>query len=183
MEKIDDIKRPVKLGEIFLVPCIVTNSNVLDSTWKYVKGELTLIDNYQKIINPIINHPHTDRENGQNEIHYHLDYRFIKHKNDLKYPNIINKHSKHKFGTTLRPQLGIDGNIEYIELPVINEDFTGITSVELISNSKIKHKCIHKGKCPHRGYDMSQVKSIHGTKTCPLHGLTFDSNSGKLLNR
>jgi len=64
----------------------------------------------------------------------------------------------HTFATELRPEKDF-GDLEYHLLPVLNEDFTGITDVSLIEKSKLKNKCIHKGKCPHRGYDLSQVKA------------------------
>jgi len=65
------------------------------------------------------------------------------------------------------------GEVEYFILPVINESFTGITPSDFISKSKLKHKCIVKGKCPHRGYYLSQVPEHNGMITCPLHGLKF----------
>ena len=76
----------------------------------------------------------------------------------------------------------IINTIKYFVMPVINENFAGITPVNLISKSKLKHKCIHKGKCPHKGYDLSQVKAIDSKITCPLHGLEFDEVSGVVLN-
>jgi nitrite reductase/ring-hydroxylating ferredoxin subunit len=57
-----------------------------------------------------------------------------------------------------------------------------ITPVSLIKNSKLKHNCIHKGKCPHRGYDLSnEIPNENGIITCPLHGLQFDKITKKLL--
>jgi hypothetical protein len=175
MKKVEEIKRPLKKGEIYLVPCLVKKEITPtdeQSLWLDIKT-----DNAIKIhILPIINHPHNDKENGQPETHYHLDYRFIKHKNNHNFPTIINKHSKHIFGSQVRP-LPNFGELYYYPLPVINEHFSGVTGYELIRNSKLKHKCIHKGKCPHRGYDLSQVKpNEKGVITCPLHGLEFNSN-------
>jgi len=164
MKKVEEVKKPLKKGDKYSVPCIV----------KEEEGKL--------FITPVINHPHTDIENGQEEVHYHADYRFIKHLDDGDYPSVINKHSKHYFLHHVRPEKNIHGNLEYFILPVINEDFKGITDKSFIAKSKIKHKCIHKGKCPHRGYDLSQVKSKNGIITCPLHGLKFDSKSNKLVN-
>lgn len=161
MQKIDEVKRPVKIGEYFIVPCIVR------------EGESKLF------VTPVINLPHSDRENGQNDVHYHADFRFIKENSD---GGVLNRHSKYHFCENVRPKDKIDGEIEYFALPVIKEDFLGITPVELISKSTLKHKCIHKGKCPHRGYDLSQVKAVGGVITCPLHGLKFSEDSGKVLN-
>jgi hypothetical protein len=114
MERVEDIKRPLKIGEIYIVPCIVKEI-----------GEMLFIT-------PVINHPHNDKENGQQEIHYHVDYRFVKHNSDAGklFPTVVNKHSKHYFVDKVRPQIGLDGKLEYIVLPVLNEDFSGITPVQ-----------------------------------------------------
>jgi Rieske Fe-S protein len=159
MQKVEHVKRPLKVGERYLVPCVV--------------------DEYdgQTFVYPVINHPHTDTENGQPETHYHLDYRFVKHDNQGKFPRVTHSHSRYNFETQIRPE----GKIEYFVLEVINEDFHGITPVELIAKSKLKHKCIHKGKCPHRGYELSQAAPKDGVITCPLHGLRFDAETKQLL--
>lgn len=161
--KVEEVSRPLKKGESYLVPCLVK-------------------EQYEKLcITPVINHPHNDKENGQDEIHYHVDYRFVKHEDDGNFPTVVNKHSKHHFVERIRPEKNLDGELEYFILPVINEEFSGITPTKLISRSKLKHKCIHKGKCPHRGYDLSQVKAVDGKITCPLHGLRFDAKSGVIV--
>jgi len=166
-EKVENMKRPLKTGEMYLVPC-------------FVREDLSI---EKLFVTPVINHPHSDKENGQIGTHYHADYRFIKHKADSDFPTVINKHSKHVFAENVRPIDELSGKLEYYVLPVVNEDFTGITPVDLISKSKMKHKCIHKGKCPHRGYDLSQVKAIDGKITCPLHGLEFDAVTKELLTK
>ncbi len=164
MQKVEDVKRPLKVGEEFLVPCIVRE-----------EGD-------RMYITPVINHPHNDKENGQEEVHYHADYRFVKHDKFPAWPQVKREHSKHYFVEHIRPEENIHGKLEYFILPVINEEFDAVTPRALITNTKLKHKCIHKGKCPHRGYDLSQVKAVDGKIVCPLHGLEFDAESGKLLN-
>lgn len=158
------------------MPCLVNRTSVFkdeDELWLDFSSSITKSKMY---ILPIINHPHNDIENGQPETHYHLDYRFIKHKNDGNFPTVKNNHSSHIFGSEVRPESNF-GSLEYFLLPVINEEFKGITPVEMINKSTLKHKCIHKGKCPHRGYDLSQVEADeNGIVTCPLHGLIFDKN-------
>jgi hypothetical protein len=180
--KVEEVKRPLLKGEKFLVPCLIKkNVEIMDE--QEIWMDLTTKKHKTTLhILPVINHPHSDMENGQKEIHYHLDYRFIKHKNDREFPTIKNTHSSHIFGSEIRPKKDF-GDLTYFLLPVINEDFKGITPVSFIKKSKLKHKCIHKGKCPHRGYDLSQVTpDKNGVKTCPLHGLKFDKN-GKIINK
>lgn len=165
LSKVEDVKRPLKKGELFLVSCIYKE-----------------LFNDGLYIIPVINHPHNDIENGQKEIHYHMDTRFVRFRFD-KYIIIDNTNecnSKHKFGRNIRPILGVDGQFGWFILPVINEEFIFSTKLSFIKDSNLKHKCIHKGKCPHRGMDLSQIEPINGEITCPLHGLVFDAVNKKL---
>ena len=187
MLRVDDIKRPLLLGEEYFVPCIVRTE------YHPIVYEQTLIEEryltknhkLRTYITPVINSPHNDIENGQKEVHYHADFRFIKtenvHVDGSTILRVINKHSKYYFCEFIRPEEKVHGRLEYMALPVVSEEFAQGTPVGLIKNSKLKHKCIHKGKCPHRGYDLSQVKPSNGIITCPLHGLTFDSTTKQLL--
>lgn len=181
MERVEDIKRPLKKGEVFLVPCIVRTERIEkdeQEIWMDLNNGSSVT---KRFICPIINHPHNDVENGQRGIHYHLDYRFFKHNNDDDFPSVPKNQSYNLAIFDVRPRPE-HGQIEYIALPVINEEFTGTTPTAFIQNSKLKHKCIHKGKCPHRGYDLSQVKSKNGIIKCPLHGLQFIEETGELTN-
>ena len=159
MEKIDNIKRPVNIGEKFLVPCIVKK-----------------IENYETLITPVWNHPHNDKENGQKEVHYHIDSRFFNEKSKFLSKNYLMEDN-------FRPLLDKNSTLEYFVLPVLKEIEDRVTHTAYIKKSNIKHKCIYKGKCPHRGMDLSQVKPKDGVIKCPLHGLTFHEKTGKLLTR
>ena len=178
--KVDDVNRPLIKGEKFLVPCIVrTDKNIVD--WRIVNGEPIPNSSLKYFVTPVINHPHNDRENGQLETHYHVDYRFLKHNGKGSFPRVKNNHSNYFFCESFRPQEKLHGNLQYFAMPVINEEFNGITPVEAISRSKLKHDCIYKGKCPHRGYPLNQTAAKDGVITCPLHGLKFDALSHKLI--
>jgi hypothetical protein len=173
-ELVDNITKPLQLGEKYLVPCIVSNKT------NEFGDEITHI-------NPVINLPHSDKENGQNETHYHLDYRFIKYERNLSnlesdFPKPINSHSTHRFGSHIRPELDASSELLYIVLPVVNV-FKGTTPVVFINKSKLKPKCFLSGKCPHKGYNLSQVPIIDGVITCPLHGLKINKKNGKILNK
>jgi len=71
----------------------------------------------------------------------------------------------------------------------IREEHTSRTPVQLIRQSKLKHNCIHKGKCPHRGFDLSNVTpTLEGIGrdaieviTCPLHSLKFNATTKQLI--
>ncbi len=167
-QKVDEIKRPLIVGEKLLVPCLCkVNYN---HKW-----------NVFDVI-PVINLPHSDIENGQYDIHYHVDYRFVdfnkksgsKQKGYSKYINVIDP-------TGGRINKDTFGDIQYIVLPVKNKNHSLATAIELIQNSQLTHNCIHKGKCPHKGYDLSQEVSVNGIITCPLHGLKFDVSNNNVL--
>jgi hypothetical protein len=157
--KVEDIKRSLKIGETYLVPCLI----IRDS-----KGEISAFT-------PVINNPHNDVENGQPEVHYHMDYRFIKteHKDD-----IIDDRPGFKSAKP-RVRKGVNGELEWHILPVVSEDI-GYGALFAIRYSTFKHKCIHKGKCPHRGYDLSQVTPVDGLIRCPMHGLEFYAKTGEI---
>ena len=137
-------------------------------------------------IYPLIDHPHNDIENGQPEQHYHGDERF----------NVPQTHLPKDWkvwANAGRIPIDSKGNIinnfgaydkvwlEMVELFKSDELSAGMTDLNLITKSKLKHKCIHKGKCPHRGFDLSNEPIKNGVITCPLHSLQFDGDSGKLL--
>lgn len=181
MKRVEDIFRPLVKGELLMVPCIVKYEVIDDYEYNGRTGEFEPL--YQIYISPVFNLPHSDKNNGQEEIHYHLDYRFIKtigeDEQSYDFPTPIKRHSRHVFGHSIRP---LEGRIRYFSLIVIRENFVGITPPKFIKNSKLKHKCIHKGKCPHKRYDLSQVSPKEGVIQCPLHGLKFNSTNKKLIN-
>lgn len=164
----ESIKRPLELGEKLLVACLVKRDG-------------------ERIISftPIINHPHSDRENGQPEIHYHADYRFIKTQESNEVAEgfvVIDERDGFKSSKPIIEK-GIDGELEYHVLPVVSKHHNGLSLRFFIRNSKLKHKCIQNGKCPHRGYDLSQEKPVGGIITCPLHALEFHAENGKITDR
>ena len=143
-------------------------------------------------IGPIIDHPHNDIENGQSESHYHLDTRFMMDQNN--YP-FLDTHQFHDFlpgrvveffkfdRVTLQFLNKNNVRRELIPLLCYRNKQIRSTPVQLIAKSKLKHQCIHKGKCPHRGMDLSQESPADGVITCPLHGLKFSAESGKLIHQ
>lgn len=117
---------------------------------------------------PLINNLHTDKENGQFEPHYHVDTRFLR-RLDSWFVKRVYPHEYSNF------------KIEYLILKCYKQEEVYKTHPNLIKNSKLKHKCIHKGKCPHRGMNLSQVvPNENGEIICPLHGLKFNKE-GKLI--
>jgi hypothetical protein len=121
---------------------------------------------------PLYDHPHTDVENGQHETHYHQDSRY----------NPIG----HSFASFVggRVQLPLkDGEyLGFRDLKKKSDVEVSATPVRFIKKSKLKHKCIHKGKCPHRGFDLKDTKAVDGVITCPLHSLRFNAETKKLID-
>lgn len=76
---IDDLKVPPVVGEMYSVPCIKVP--VRD-------GKRFIIVNM-----PVINLLHTDKENGQEQPHYHIDSRFLPDKREtIHFPIRIYPH-------------------------------------------------------------------------------------------
>lgn len=183
--RIEDEYDP-QVGKSYLVPCIVIKHEVIRDV--FPKEELMWLDldhvpphlkpvvTIEYLVVPIIPHAHSDKENGQQELHYHSDTRFNGLTNDSILPN------KHRIAFISRVNKKEDETIQYFSLILntIKEDFH--TSTALIARSKLKHDCIYKGKCPHRGYDLTNTPVIEGVITCPLHNLKFDPDTHKLLN-
>jgi len=159
MEKVENIIRPLIIGESLLVPCVINGYN----------------------ITPIVNHPHNDVENGQPETHYHADYRFIHFFEEHNTP-IIENGIEYTVSDKTRITKTNDIQIKYFSLIVIRTSYGGVNSPDSISKSKLKHKCIHKGKCSHRGFDLSQVEPVDGVITCPLHGLRYNAETKQLID-
>jgi hypothetical protein len=116
--------------------------------------------------------PHSDRENGQNYLHYHVDYRFE-----------FGEKSKHYLfeDSNIRLEHTKNTKIVYMMMKCIKKSNEFTTPVSYIKNSKLKHKCIIKGKCPHRGQNLTLEPDINGVITCPNHGLQFDAITKQLI--
>lgn len=143
------------LGEFYDVPCIVTRE-----------------DNNIVYITPVINHPHNDIENGQLYTHYHVDARFV----GIRGVELED-------GATYSSEARVMGDLEIFKLRFFHTSHAFITHSGNIDTSKMKHQCIVRGRCPHRGYDLSREPIIDGVIKCPLHGLEFDAETAKLIKK
>lgn len=175
VESIEEIKDHPIVGNYYIVPCleyIVNNKEEIeeDFLWRDLKNN-KYKQNKRKLCIPIINFPHSDSENGQDYIHYHADTRFIDNKLffDLSNEDI------------LRPKKIENSKVIYRTKLCVHEKIYSITNSIFIKNTKLKHKCIYNGKCPHKGYDLSNVIPESNIITCPLHGLKFSKETGILI--
>lgn len=164
MEKITDIGNPV-VGEVYLVPHVIFKTDDYLLIPDYTTNEVELIY-YPKDPMPVYLNKHSDKENGQYHAHYHVDTRFTM--------------------LTAISQIRIDEGevraIEWIKRLCIHKSERRQTPAMMIAKSKLKHNCIYKGRCPHRGTDLSRAEPIPGTRTiiCPLHGLMFDADTKQI---
>jgi hypothetical protein len=183
-QKVEDVKEILEVGKTYLVPCIIKEKEVKrvidvdyklfeeEDLWRdevdYSQRDLALryiVKYIPSRISPIINHPHNDVENGQPIPHYHADDRFkIEDTNNY-----------------VQYRIDVGDSIEYLPLKCIRTTIDSPTGVHGTYKAKIKHNCIHKGKCPHRGMDLSQVPEIDGVITCPLHSLKFNAKTKQII--
>ena len=163
MQKVNELKRPLKLGKYYLVPVFY---EVNDEYWEVI---------------PYIDYPHSDKENGQNLKHYHTEDRFVPISDNVRLHRTI--FTRLPLDVEKYYSSGVELKRGYVIMKCIRTRVLSVTPTEYIYKSKLKHQCIHKGKCPHRGYDLTHEPVIDGVITCPLHGLKFDGVDKKLLNK
>lgn len=206
MLKIDELREPPIVGETYLVPCVLRDKWVTihrkapDLEWRVsLAGDLTYDcreevheKHYKELeVYPILNLLHHDRENGQDYFHYHVDYRFIELEKEFpNYPRPKKLHPYHTWAPNVRYDLKTVSNvdhkkdfrIEYHPLKCLRLQQRIIAGQ--VNQKALMHKCIVNGKCPHKGYDLSQeIPSAVGVITCPLHGLTFNAETKKLIGQ
>jgi hypothetical protein len=193
--KIQDVSMPV-VGSVYYVPCIVRNAHFKDyyaeiddqEIWMDLDHRVPPMKQTHSVIEyvPVLDHPHNDIENGQREVHYHMDDRFTGMARQSYIPHTYIegfnfRDQKKKTNSTIRPEIKDGYRFEHLPLVCTRREVRSTTPVKLIKESKLAHKCIHKGKCPHRGYDLSNTPATDGVITCPLHGLKFDAFTKQLI--
>jgi hypothetical protein len=151
-----EIKEPLKVGEKYKVPCEVTkHRHYLDETYERYKDTI--------LITPLLP-PHNHK--GRDE-HYHVDNRFV---------SLNKKHSKYKFVYDAR--ITYPTNIEILELECYSHTIVFRDSVFV---EEVKEISVNN-KCPHLGYDLSQIVPVDGVIVCPMHGTRICSKTKRTLN-
>lgn len=137
-------------GKEYIVPCMMFSEHII----------------------PIIPHIHSDVENGQEEEHYHLDDRFDYIKGGSHYPIVC--------PVRIAPSDYPDHTVEYVPMVAVKKTIETHTPVEMIKESKLNMDNLKNDRCPHRGYDLSNVEpDENGVRRCPMHGLC--TKGGKLI--
>lgn len=146
--------------------------DVMTTPYYHLHPKHTTITHYI----PVLDYPHSDKENGQHLPHYHIDDRFIGEQ------TTVPENFKQDFHIRFYPNQEPNWKMEHLLLKAHSTHVRTATSSKLISESKLAHNCIHKGKCPHRGYDLTNILPIDGVIKCPMHGLLFDARTKELID-
>jgi len=170
IRKIEDVCQPI-VGETYLVPCFIFKTHTQEWEWKYRDYEGVQSEEFEYV--PIFNHLHNDKENGQEEAHYHLDSRW-----DV---SRVKTYVFNNMYIRVVPDRFVNHRIEYLILKMNKLIENTRTPLSYIKKSKLKHDCMHRLKCPHRGFDLTNVVPVDGVITCPLHSLKFDMHTYKLI--
>lgn len=171
--RVHRVNRPLRMGEVVLVPCLVTQPKTVD-----VFDHPRLAELLYKA-SPVLWPPHDDKADGQPDRHYHTDPRFTPDAGIRVYEQFYVEAS---FMAPIR--LTTDYPIRWLPLRVVNTEFHSnrmATSIHLISNALrgMSCKALKDGRCPHKGFNMAQVDADpYGIKTCPMHGMRFRAESG-----
>ncbi|MGP1387359.1 MAG: Rieske 2Fe-2S domain-containing protein [Thainema sp.] len=171
LKKIDEVKRPVS-GSLYLVPCLLDN-------WQFW---------------PVIPHIHTDdfndltREIGS---HIHYDTRFLSWEQVcslLDDRQDMSNEEAHQWywsqAMALVHAASKQIRLQYRPVRCVWSDFperrAAYTAEELKRLYANARMCDRK--CPHHQFDLSNIRpNRKGLIECPLHGLTFDQQTGKVV--
>jgi hypothetical protein len=162
MQRVDRLKEPPVIGQIYLVPTVFGQWNHLFRDW------------------PVIGLKHDDIEHINFEkIHYHLDTRFLRVSKDLL-EGAPYRPLHERNNVPLRP-------LKFARRTCIREplSFNGPSHFTVKFEAAFAGKQCGKGKrgwvCPHKYFPLGSVKAIDGVLKCPLHGLRIDAETGKCL--
>ena len=181
-----------ELGKTYEVPCLWLN-------WPHTRWSFGLLKTkYKPSWWPILGTWHIDRELGNAPHHYHFDVRFLT--DDQM--GIIAKQLKQSIGSSddadpiqeaVFYYVATDGHLmDDQEEPQMvsmeckrlwNPYVPGIPWLEKLEEMEFELK-LKNDVCPHRGTDLSTyVADGDGCTICPLHGLKWHRESGKLVRQ
>jgi len=71
--------------------------------------------------------------------------------------------------------------LEYRVMVMQSEVHTAATLSSWVDVTKLSCHHIVDGRCPHKGYDLTNVVAVDGVKECPMHALCFDEETEQLI--
>jgi hypothetical protein len=184
MYKIEDVCNP-QIGQHYLVKCVLTKR------WneRPANREDYVIETYdrQDCWFPVLDIAHKDGIYGQPNSHYHVDWRFVLEQHieaqerafKHLYPRFQDAENLHYFAPVMETEVVKE---EYIPL-LYKRHFREFPQSQGFNTLKdiMKDVQMKNMKCPHHNYDMKSCQVIDGIVTCPMHGLQWNVNTGKLV--
>jgi|SRR5882757_854970 len=163
MEKIENVQHPI-VGEKYLVKCVQSRRDFH-------------IDGY-KGWTPVFGEFHHDKELYLQEMHYHLDWRFIpthyivEHEREIMH-HLYSPHTESAWGSFLK--------VRYLDLPYLRHfdklpEHSFDELVEMYKDVKM-----HDMICPHKKANLKSCQVINDTVECPCHGLKWNVKTGSLV--
>lgn len=164
LQKVDELKRPAEIGQMYLVPSIITEGN--------------------RIL-PVLLPAHDEQaSSGNARRHFHYDTRFL-HLNimDDLLAKVLDYNVRDLFKMPTDNKASIISSIirvsdrDHIYNPFMCyrdfPKFPDASVTEALTQAYLGQKAQNK-RCVHQGLDLSQVPIKDNCRTCPLHGLCYN---------
>jgi len=174
MQKVEDLKSEPVVGKYYLVRCVLST----DEFPEHLKGW-----------RPVIGEKHEDKEIGVEFEHYHYDVRFFYewqlgsyYKRDAtkEAATLISVYSTKKRQSEIEYRRR-RCNRRMPDFPLTHNAKKSHIAVKLEEIYKdVELKCM---KCPHRGFDLTQLPVKDGVVICNGHGLAWNVKTGKMIPR
>lgn len=183
MEIIDNVINP-KIGEYYLVKCLLHKAELFPND--FIRKFPTQVQGNYRIM-PVIGHLHEDKGHGLEEMHYHLDWRFIpegilQHQQEAYKQLKWLKNTKNTHFYTPLTEKNIKGEPFFNKMKYLRH-FRKFPERETFNNLAEKYKdCTMKNMvCPHKGTNLTSCIPVNNVVICPCHGLKWNIETGKLI--
>lgn len=171
--------KPYEVGKFYEVHCVYARLHS-DIAWWPVMGEA-----------------HRDSEIiGFDPLHYHVDWRFVSSRLYKRYIQRARRGTLEEYAIPLMLMPEPGWNVRRIEESfstlkhqqmklMCKRQFSAYprSRVPWLARLSEHHAgtCLKRNVCPHRGYDLSHEPVVDGIVTCPLHGLSWNVNTGSCV--
>ncbi len=162
--RIDTLTTPPVVGETYLVPCIIPIGRV--EWW------------------PTLGGVHADPELGVPSDHQHYDVRFLSERQIRVLARDCHVPDRDALFAAGRCAVKAGYITDRLYRPKrclreLHEQGYFGAALE----ARYAGETLLDGICPHRGANLRSVPVVDGCKTCPLHGLRWDAETGVLIPR
>lgn len=173
IQKVSEIEGEPVVGRHYLVPCIIDGPL---GSWR-----------------PIIGTPHDDIEHfGFKRVHYHYDWRFLDDTECLVIANCFDMDPA-RLGDLMAAVAPTESPVKLKRLkclrrmPTFGLPFPSIKAENRWAKFERHYAEQHLAlclRCPHRGAPLANLpKDEGGNVVCPMHGLKWNLETGKLVSR